>query len=84
MTTHTITQTVGKAAAKTFLQAALAILVLLAVPELASWADDVQNGEQIALEWAFWRNVFTAAAGGGIAALISAAWNWSKSETPAN
>lgn len=76
--TRTITQTIAKAAAKTFLQAFLAILVLLAVPVLTGWAETVGNGERIVIDLDFWRQVLIAATGAGIAALISLAWNWSK------
>jgi len=74
----TVTQTIAKAAAKTFLQAALAILVLLAVPELTGWAKDIQDGGTIDIDLHWWGNVLIAALGGGIAALISMAWNWAK------
>lgn len=76
--TRTITQTIANAAAKTFLQAFLAILVLLAVPVLTGWAETVGNGERIVIDLDFWRQVLIAATGAGIAALISLAWNWSK------
>jgi hypothetical protein len=74
----TVTQTVAMAAAKTFLQAFLAILALLAVPVLTSWAGTIQDGGSIEVDLRFWTQVLVAALGAGIAALISAAWNWSK------
>jgi len=74
----TISQTVLMAAAKTFLQAFLAILVLLAVPVLTGWAGTIQNGGAIDIDLRFWTQVLVAALGAGIAALISAIWNWSK------
>ncbi len=73
-----VTQTVAVAAAKTFLQAFLAILVLLAVPVLTGWADTIGNGGRIEIDLDFWRQALIAATGAGIAALISIAWNWSK------
>lgn len=78
MNTRTITQSVAMAATKTFLQAFLAILVLLAVPVLTGWADTIGNGGRIAIDLDFWLQVLIAASGAGIAALISLAWNWSK------
>jgi len=74
-----ITQSVAKAAAKTFAQAALAILVLLAVPVLTSWATTIRDGGTVEIDLHWWAQVLIAAVGGGIAALISLAWNWSKS-----
>jgi len=76
--TKTITQTISKAAVKTFLQAFLAILVLLAVPVLTGWAETIGNGERIVIDVDFWLQVLIAATGAGIAALISLVWNWSK------
>ncbi|MCC6674116.1 MAG: hypothetical protein IT339_02895 [Thermomicrobiales bacterium] len=76
--TKTITQTIAKAAVKTFLQAFLAILVLLAVPVLTGWAEAIGNGERIVIDVDFWLQVLIAATGAGIAALISLVWNWSK------
>lgn len=74
-----ITQTVAKAAAKTFLQAAVAVLVLLAVPVLTSWATTIRDGGTVEIDLHWWSQVMIAAVGGGIAALISLVWNWSKS-----
>lgn len=78
--TKSITQTIVRAAAKTFLQAFLAILVLLAVPVLTGWADMVGNGERIVIDLDFWAQVLIAATGAGVAAALSLAWNWSRSE----
>jgi hypothetical protein len=66
------------AAAKTFLQSFLAILVLLAVPVLTGWTNTIQNGGSIDIDLRAWTQVLLAALGAGIAALISAMWNWSK------
>lgn len=74
-----VTQSVAKAAAKTFLQAALAILALLAVPELTSWAATIRDGGEIAINVHWWVQVAIAAVGGGIAALVSLAQNSLKS-----
>lgn len=74
-----VTQTIAKAAAKTFLQAFLAVLALLAVPVLTSWAGTIRDGGTVAIDLHWWSQVLIAAVGGGIAALISLAWNWSKS-----
>lgn len=74
-----VTQTVAKAAAKTFLQAFLAILVLLAVPELTRWATTIADGGEVIVDVHWWVQVIIAAVGAGLAALISLAWNWSKS-----
>lgn len=74
-----VTQTIAKAAAKTFLQAFLAVLALLLVPMLTSWTDAVSNGGAVTVDTDLIQNVLIAAVGAGIAALISLAWNWSKS-----
>jgi hypothetical protein len=74
-----VTQTVAMAAAKTFLQAFVGVLALLLVPILTNWAVDLQNGGDIQIETGWFVKVLIAAVGAGIAALISAVWNWSKS-----
>lgn len=76
--TKIVTQTIVRAAIKTFLQAFLAILVVLAVPVLAGWADTVGDGGRIVIDPAFWLHVLIAASGAGIAAIISLAWNWTR------
>lgn len=75
---RTLTQTVAKAAAKTFLQAFLGVLAVLAVPVLTSWSTTIGNGGELAIDVGFFAKVAIAALGAGIAALISLAWNWSK------
>ena len=70
-----ITQTVAKAAAKTFAQAFVGVLALLAVPVLTSWAVDLQNGGDVTVDINFFTKLLVAAVGAGIAALISFAWN---------
>lgn len=74
-----VTQTVAKAAAKTFLQSFLGVLALLLVPVLTNWAINLQNGGDVVIDVQFFQKVLIAAVGAGIAALISLAWNWSKS-----
>ncbi len=74
-----VTQTVAKGAAKTFLQAFIGVLALLLVPMLTNWAVDLQNGGDIQVDVDWFVKVLIAAVGAGIAALISAVWNWSKS-----
>lgn len=74
-----VTQTIAKAAAKTFLQAFLSVLALLLVPVLTNWAVDLQNGGDIVVDVDFFRKVLIAAVGAGIAALISLSWNWARS-----
>ena len=69
------TQTILKGAAKTFVQAFLAILVLLAVPILTRWAVDLQNGGSISIDVNIFVQILIAAVGAGIAALISYAQN---------
>ena len=78
MTQHLITQSVAKAAAKTFLQAFFSIIALLAVPVLTSWSTTLSDGGHIEIDVTFLTQVLIAATGAGIAALISLAWNWSK------
>lgn len=70
-----VTQTVLKGAVKTFIQAFLAILVLLAVPILTRWAVDLQNGGEIVVDVNVFVQILIAAVGAGIAALISYAQN---------
>ncbi len=74
----TVTQTVAKAAAKTFLQAFLGVLALLLAPVLTGWATTLGNGGDIVVDVDFISKVLIAGVGAGIAALISLAWNWSK------
>jgi hypothetical protein len=83
-TTGVVVQTIAKAAGKTFIQAALAVLLLLAVPEFSSWVNDVQEGTPINIDLNFWRNVGLAALGGGLAALISFLMNFFSKTLPAN
>lgn len=78
VTQKVVTQTVLKAAAKTFLQAFVGVLALLLAPTLTNWAVDLQNGGDIRVDVNWFVKVLIAAVGAGIAALISAAWNWSK------
>lgn len=73
-----VTQTVAKAAAKTFLQAFLSVLALLLVPVLTNWAVNLQNGGDVVIDVDFFQKVLIAATGAGIAALISLAWNWAR------
>lgn len=70
-----ITQSVLKAAAKTFAQAAIAVLALLLAPVLIDWTQVVAGGGTIEISVNFFRQVLIAAIGGGIAALISFAQN---------
>ena len=70
-----VTQTVVRAAVKTFVQAALSILVLLLVPVLTQWATTVSAGGEIEVDVNFFAKVGIAALGGGIAAVISFAQN---------
>lgn len=74
-----ITQTIAKAAAKTFVQAFIAALAILYVPVLTSWATTVSNGGRIDIDTNLIANVLIAATGAGIAALISFAQNSLKS-----
>jgi hypothetical protein len=73
-----VTQTIAKAAAKTFLQAFIGVLALLLVPTLTNWAVDLQKGGDIQVDASWFVKVLIAAVGAGIAALISTVWNWSK------
>lgn len=66
-----ITQSVGKAAAKTFLQSFVGILSLLLVPVLMNWSTIVGEGGVIEIDGGFFVQVLIAAVGGGIASLIS-------------
>lgn len=69
------TQTILKGAAKTFCQAFLAILLLLLVPILTSWATSLQNGGDITVDVDLFVKILIAAVGAGIAALLSFAQN---------
>lgn len=73
-----VTQTIAKAAAKTFLQAFLAVLALLLVPQLTNWAVALQNGSEIVVDVNLFQQILIAATGAGIAALISLAYNWAR------
>lgn len=66
-----ITQSVPKAAAKTFAQSFVGILSLLLVPVLMNWSTVVGEGGVVEIDGGFFINVLIAAAGAGLAALIS-------------
>lgn len=70
-----ITQSVVRAAVKTFFQAFIAVLVLLLVPTLGKWAVDVSGGGTVDIDIHWFGNVLLAALGGGIAAILSFAQN---------
>ena len=72
---NTVIQSVAKGAAKTFVQAFLAVLVLLLVPILTNWATTLSNGGEIEVDVNLFSKIAIAAVGGGIAALISYAQN---------
>lgn len=74
-TRKNVTQTVARAAAKTFMQSFLGVLALLVVPVLTSWAVDLQKGGDLVIDIDFFGKVAIAAVGAGIAALISLAQN---------
>lgn len=74
----TVTQTIAKAAAKTFLQAFLGVLVIALVPHLIGLGDAVTKGDAVVIDVNLYKNVLIAAVAGGVAALISMAWNWAK------
>lgn len=76
-----IVQSVGKAAAKTFVQAFIGVLFLLVVPQLANWYTVVAGGGTVDIDIKWWANVIISAVGAGVAALISAAWNSLKGPT---
>lgn len=73
-----ITQSVGKAAGKTFLQALLGTLSVLLVPVLINWTAIVGEGGVIEIDGGFFVMVAIAAVGAGIASLISFAQNMLK------
>jgi hypothetical protein len=79
-----VVQSIGKAAAKTALQAFLAVFVplfLLWVSGNTAVLTNTQNGGNIDIDF---KPVAAAAVAGGLAALaavLSALWNWSKGPT---
>lgn len=70
-----ITQSVGRAAAKTFLQAFLGVLSMILVPVLMGWQNVVGDGGVIDIDGRWLMTVLLAAVGAGIASLISFAQN---------
>lgn len=78
-TQKTVTQTVAKAAAKTFAQAFLSTLVVTLLPILSKIQEDLSDGGTFDVaNLSLVGSVVLAAVVAGIAALISMAWNWSK------
>jgi hypothetical protein len=79
-----IVQSVGKAAAKTFIQAFLAVFVplfLLWATSNTAMLTNEQSGGSIDLDFKPLIAGLTAAAIAGVAAVLSAAWNLSKGPT---
>lgn len=76
--TKNVTQTIGKAAAKTFIQAFLAVFAPLSLLVLNGYVSTVQEGGSVVLDLNAWTNLLIGGAAGGIAGLISLLWNWSK------
>lgn len=70
-----ITQSVARAAFKTFLQAFLGVLSWLLVPVLMGWSTIVGDGGVIHFDGSWFVMVLLAASGAGVAALISLATN---------
>lgn len=66
-----VTQSVGKAAGKTALQAFLGVLSALLVPVLMGWQNVVGDGGTIEIDGDFFILVLIAAAGAAVASLIS-------------
>ena len=70
-----VTQSVGKAALKTFLQAFLGVISMILVPVLMGWQNVVGDGGVIDFDGRWFLGVLIASAGAGVAALISFAQN---------
>lgn len=79
-TQKTITQTVAKAAGKTFAQAFLSTLVVTLLPILSKIQDDLSNGGSFDYSnLTLVGSIVISAVVAGLAAIISMAWNLSKS-----
>lgn len=60
-----------KRALRTFVQASIAVLILLLSPWLLGLSTTVQQGGDIDIDLNFFGNIALAAVGGGLAALIA-------------
>lgn len=58
-------------ALRTFLQGAIAVLMIVAVPALNTMVSDVVAGRDIIVDLNIWKSIAFAAIAGGLAALIS-------------
>lgn len=77
-----VVQTIGKAAAKTFLQAFLGSLVVTLLPVLSTLQADLTDGDGLQVEDLNVVGLLVfAAIIAGIAALISFAWNYFRAPT---
>lgn len=74
----TVTQTITKAAAKTFIQAFMAVFAPLSIAVLSGYVTTVQDGGQILFDLTLWTNLLLGGVAGGVAGLISLVWNWAK------
>lgn len=70
-----------KRAVRTFVQGALAVLIVLAVPALNDIVDVVRTGGEAEIDLNFWSSVAIAAVAGGLAALISFGQNLFEDKT---
>lgn len=60
-----------KRALRTFIQGAVAVLMIVAVPSLNTMVGDVVAGRDIIIDLDIWKSIGFAAIAGGLAALIS-------------
>ena len=66
---------IAKRTLRTFVQGAVGVLALLAVPELTALIAAAAGGERVAVDVGVWRTILIAAIAGGVIALIAFAQN---------
>ena len=71
----------AKRAFRTFVQGAVGVLVLIAVPALNDMVQSIAAGGEVDIDVNFWQGVAVAVVAGGVIALISFLQNFFEDQT---